>query len=105
MPAIWSVMLSLEVTAKKLKIKITLPDVLSCYSFGRKSSGLFTLTKTSNKPLIVIPDDSVRLWKCRFVVVHKSCLVFASQDVRNEWHNLCKHFNLNVYTFWCFIIF
>lgn len=90
MPAVWAVMLSLEVIAKKLNIKITLPDVLSAYSFGRKSGDLFTLTKTSQNPLIITPDDSVRLWKRRFVVVHKSCLVSAGQDVRTEWHNLCK---------------
>lgn len=90
MPAVWFVMLSVDVIAKKLNIKITLPDVLSCYSFGIKANGLFTLTKTSSKPLVVIPDDSVRLWKRRFVVVHKSCLMSAGQDVRTEWHNLCK---------------
>ena len=104
MPAVWYVMLSLEELAKKLAIKISLPDVLSCYSFGRKANGLFTLTKNSAKHLVIIPDDSARLWKRRFVVVHKSCLVSTGQDVRTEWHNLCKH-TVFIHICYLFILF
>ena len=66
-------------------------ELLTSYSFGRKSSGLFTLTWLEGDTLIITPWDSVRQWKRRFVVVHKRCLVPDGGPLRTEWNNLCKY--------------
>lgn len=90
MPVVWSVVLSLEMITKNWAEKFSLAELLQCYSFGRKSSGLFTFSKIDSNPLIITPEDSVRRWKHRFVVVHKECLVPDGGPLRTEWNNLCK---------------
>lgn len=45
MSVIWSVVLSLEVITKDWTEKLSLAELLQYYSFGRKSSRLFTLFK------------------------------------------------------------
>ena len=91
MPMVWSVVLSLEAITQDWEKKISLAELLTSYSFGRKSSGLFTLSRLDGNPLIITPWDSVRRWKRRFVVVHKSCLVPDGGPLRTEWNNLCKY--------------
>ena len=94
MPMVWSVALSLEVVTKDWEKKFSLAELLTSYSFGRKSSGLFTLSRLDADPLIITPWDSVRRWKRRFVVVHKKCLVPDGGPLRTEWNNLCKCISL-----------
>ena len=91
MPMVWSVVLSLEAITKDWDKKVSLAELLTSYSFGRKSSGLFTLTRLEGDTLIITPWDSVRRWKRRFVVVHKRCLVPDGGPLRTEWNNLCKY--------------
>ena len=86
---VWSVALSLEMITKDWEKKISLAELLTNYSFGRKSGRLFTLSRLDRNPLIITPWDSVRRWKRRFVVVHKRCLVRDDGPLRTEW-NLCK---------------
>ena len=90
MPMVCSVALSLEMITKDWEKKISLAELLTSYSFGRKSSGLFTLSRLDGNPLIVTPWDSVSRWKRRFVVVHKRCLVPDGGPLRTEWNNLFK---------------
>ena len=91
MPMVWSVVLSLEAITKDWDKKVSLAELLTSYSFGRKSSGLFTLTRLEGDTLIITPWDSVRRWKRRFVVAHKRCLVPDGGPLRTEWNNLCKY--------------
>ena len=104
MPMVWSVVLSLEAITKDWDKKVSLAELLTSYSFGRKSSGLFTLTRLEGDTLIITPWDSVRRWKRRFVVVHKRCLVPDGGPLRTEWNNLCKYmFSCSGFWFWSLV--